>query len=1207
MKKLYFLYILSALCTSVAFTQTATPLRLEPVFPAAPEGLIWVEAEDAVTTNFANAPTLDYGSSSFRMIQLNREGTSTAAPFYAEYTVVIHTPGTWSLWVGGTPPGPQVETTASFISPLHLSIDGAEPVHLYREQVAVNERYSTVNYWFTALEPLELTEGVHTFRFEVSETRKYDSRYYFSLDAFFLLASGSAVASGTEDRAALPDRFPKNLADRTINTPYLSIPQYEYSIQTAPKERERYLLLAQVYNLIGDNASAAKTLSRGRVVAGDDPRFTLQMAKSRFWSGEIDEGLRLYREYLASPGADPSVWAEAAKMSAWLMKYQEAEELYVKAIELFPDDLNLRVNYALTLLWEGKVRDGERLLSSLWTSVKDDADSIIELGQLYLTNGYPDKAIQTWSDGIEAFPERLALYLLLIDTYGKSGQAEQATLALERIGNTFAESPRLASVLAAVEQQAAIKTATLEGYTARLRATPDNLELRQELVRAYYWNGMLSAALGEIHNILANKMFAIFKELDGDLAETYRLLDALALYETPVGGIPAAATEAATALRKAGETLLKASARNDQALRGKDAKRQAKTATELEDARRALLKALAYGEALLDWIGAVTPEARSLVEMSTSEALALVADEEMLSKLAPWLWNPDADLSLLASISGENPLAYHVRARMLLLLGRGAPSAPDGEPLEATRVSLVQAELWETGTLPADAFVPEDYYSHGPELAKIALTLTRNEPRDSAFDDGTVARASYIEQQLLEQGGTGTLLAKDMADARRVLLERARARMALRSYQYDSETQQDRRELAEVYLGLDRPDDAALALARVLAVSPSDSASMFTLGRAMEMSGDWSGAMKKYREVFDLNPRYANAVSSYNRLAGTHAPGLEARLSTTIDTGDSSTISRLAYGTPLGSSFELDASYTIRHNKIHAPASGTFPESVTLHSINLEVPAKIRGTGVTIFGALGGTAQNKLDNFLPASVADYSLETVSDYVVVSPSFKAGASWLQKGAEASLEYSFDQVEETYYRNRSAHYEHVIDIGGSYYAENSSRSFARSLSGRLNAGARGIFQAGVDDAAINTLLRVSGEARLGSVIVASPQVTLDLAAVASYQDATDTSPDDYYAPDRVITVQGGPEVAIRTDSGDTTRLSASARFWPGYYAAAGDGRLSMDGTLSLGFERRDMMLSIDAGLTWTAATDTAVSYWSGSIGASARMALGDYIIQ
>ena len=357
-----------ALC--LAFTLVSLPLglvaqgspavgRAEPVFPAETAGLVYIEGEDAVSTNFAREATMDYSSSGLRTLQLNREPQATGTPFFAEYSFIVEKDGSYELWFGGTPPGPQSELYPSYASPFSVRIDGGPPRLVYREEVDVSEPYSTVNYWFTAKDPFPLLKGGHTLRVEVAERRRYDSRYYLSLDSLFFVDSSSAVYSGKVDRALLPSHFPRDLINHPLNLPYLSVAQYESIIEAKPLVKESYLQLAQVYGLLGDYGNALKIISRGRLVAGDDPRFALLGAKNRIWSGEVDEGLRLYREYLASPGSDSAVWAEAAKVSAWLGKYPDSLALYRDALAKFPDDLNLKVNYGLTLLWAGKIVEGE--------------------------------------------------------------------------------------------------------------------------------------------------------------------------------------------------------------------------------------------------------------------------------------------------------------------------------------------------------------------------------------------------------------------------------------------------------------------------------------------------------------------------------------------------------------------------------------------------------------------------------------------------------------------------------------------------------------------------------------------------------------------------------------------------------------------------------------------------------------------------------
>lgn len=1189
--------------TSSAGTKKDVVIQVEPVYPPVADGLTWIESEDAVTTNFANDAVLDYDSSGFRMLQLNREGGSKSAPFYAEYAVVIEKPGTYAIWIGGTPPGPQAETVASFVSPLRLTIDDSEQKLLYREQVAVNERYSTIHYWFVLKENVQLDAGIHTFRFEVAEPRKYDNRFYYYLDAFFLLRDGSEAALGTVDRAVLPGKFPKDLADRRIDSPYLSIPQYEYSITANPKDPNRYLLLAQVYSLLGDNGSAVKTLSRGRVVAGDDIRFILQSAKSRIYMGEIDEGLRLYREYLASPDAERAIWAEAAKISAWLMKYQESEDLYRQAMSKYPDDMNLRLNYALTLLWQGKVKDGETELASLWKVASQDAARVGQLGELYYTSGYPERAIEIWTAGSALFPDHLDLYLRLMDAYTKTDQAANATAVATAIRTRFVPSPRLEGVLQAMDQKAKLKEDSLERYRARLREDPDNLALRQELLRAYYWNGKIQDALGESYNILANKLYTILGETDTELAETWRLLDQLSMYRPALATFETRLKTAQSLIAKHLDTLVKAKARNDQAQKGKDAKRKQKAELELAAAQAALAGQLEWATYAMDWLDWVRPEALATSEAAVIEAAAREADMTLASKLAPWTWTADSELAFLAPISAGNPLAYHAETFIRLLYGMSAPVPFSGEGMEPTGILAMRRQLWESGGVDS-SIDPAAYGVHGQELADISATLLFEPYTEGTYDESTEASARNMLVKMTDALASMPADRTNLAQASDALLARAKARLVVRMYQYDSEAQQDRREQADVLLRLDRPADAVHALDRVLAVSPTDSSSLFTIGRALEMSGNWSRAQKSYRLVYDLNPRYESASSSYNRLARAHPLSLSSGMQTLLDTDEVAVLSTLSVALPVNSVLSASATYSLDHHKLHLPADGEVPESYTAHSLMFGVPLSWYTNNIVLNLEAGGILLDRLQSFLPPSINNFSAGYIMDYVAVAPRLGASLVWKEEGLELGGSYGLHQLPETYYPASTAYYEHDLGAYGQYYKEVPARKFARVLAGRFSAGTRVVFVPGQNPD--NLIVQINAEGRIGNELVASPALTADLGVALSYQTSTQDGATGYYAPDNVITFKAGPAFTVRHGNERTVRTTASLRLWPGVYSADGSGRFAMDGAFSVGLERLTMTMGLDVSGSYTAATASDAAWWTGSLGLYGRVSLGDYII-
>jgi len=1046
---------------------------------------------------------------------------------------------------------------------------------------------------------------VHTIRLEIHETRRYDSRYYFGLDAIFLIREGSAGLG----RAGLPDRFPRDMADRTINTPYQSIPQYEYAVQQDPQNRNAYLLLAQVYTLIGDYGNAIKTLSRARIMAGEDIRFTLLTAKCRIWSGEIDEGLRLYREYLASPDADPAVWAEAAKISAWLMKYPDAEELYLRAIERYPDDLNLKVNYALTLLWQNKSKEGEQALHSLFEAQKTDPAALARLAEIYETSGYPDKAADTCSTAIELFPQQLDLYVDLIRISERNNQKERAEATRALVSRTFTPSDRLSAVLAGLDQDARLRSDALSAYRRRLEAEPDDLNLRQELVRAYYWNGMLPEALAEADNILVNKLYASLGELDTDLADVFALIDQLRLLRGAVAGLDPGAAQAVADLQKAQEALKQATAQNDKAQAKPDGAARENAAASLAAAQEALTLRLAAAKALRDQAQAVLPRAQTVLEQASSEAAGTAPDAELLEKVQPWFWSAEDELRFLDRVAETNTLANYGRLRIGLLHEKPLDLTIDPQAqTEAVRRLLGQARLWTAAATEAPTSAPdpeiEAYIAGDPALAELAAALVRPEVAAAAFSAETPDEVQEVQRALSGIRAQSAEYALKIDTARADLLRRSRIRLGVRMYEYDTNTVQDRRDMSDVYLRLERPGEAVAALDRVLRVNPGDTASLFTLGRAMEMSGDWHGAMARYRGVYELNPRYENAAASYNRLAGLHAPVLETSFSATVDANRSTELSRLAYSVPLGSFMELAFAYTQDHDKIHQPVSGEFPVSMTLHTLDLRLPARLPKYGLSLYAAGGGTLHNKLDDFLPRSVLDFDEYPLEDYVVTAPRLGAGLAW--NSAVAGLgtltlgaDYRHEQVRDTFFTGRFVYYEHVASAAAGAFFVFPYRALANTLSARANLEYEYVYSPYIEDDT-NTIVEGGGELHVENVLYARYRTLLDLGGSLIWQDARTTENIvDYFAPDKVLTLKGGLALSSVFPLGGDWNLAVSGRFWPGRYQADGEGQLLLDGGFKLEGTRGGLALYLDLN---GYRTDT---FWSATAAIGARVRLAEFL--
>ncbi len=1192
---------------------------VEPVFPPETPGFVWVEAEDAVSTNFAREATLDYSASRSRTLRLNREGDAPGAPFYAEFALLVEEAGSFRLFVAGSLPGPADELLPSYGSPVSVSVDGGAPRPLYREDVAVVESYGVGGFWYVAADRISLEAGMHTLRFEAAERRRHDRRWYLALDAFFLLADGSPVASADFDRSVLPERFPRDLSDRSLDNPYLTLAQYSARIDANPSDRNAYLSLAQVYGMIGDHANALRTLARGKLAAGDDPRFTLLSARSRVWSGEGEEGLRLFRDFLGVSGGDRAVWAEAAKMAAWLGRYDDSLGFYRDALERFPDDLNLRVNYGLTFLWAGRASEGNARIDEARTTAFASVNGVKALAEIFAVNGYPTEARDAYRDGIGRFPDELELYLLASAASLALGDSEGARSFEREAAGRFVPSPRLDALLAARRRAAELKDLALAAYSERLEANPDDLGLREELVAAYFWNGRLEQAAAEARTVLINKQYLLVDEFERELVETWRLLDELAVHRA---GFPRESSGAAAVADRLDAALAaweKAEAEAAKTELGRDAARAASAAENKARAGTDLALALLEAVHARDRVAELSARYVRALDAADAEAARASADAELLGGFGSWAWPREGDMAELASraAAGESlaaalldrvSLVERKPAEVVSRAERAARSAEPAALLPLGARARTQARIWLEGSFGDGDADPDAsaYFAHASALAGLALEYGNDAfvAEGAFFMPGATPEEARAAIAVLREAARGaTALEARAARAVEALHRRARARFLVFMYRFDSETVADRRELADVYLALGRPRDAAVQLSRALAVAPWDSGSTFALARAHELSGDWSKAMELYRRVDQIDPALSSAAVSYNRLASAHADRIEFRAGTDIDSTRTTARARIDYVANLEGKIAFVGSYSIDALRVHSAFGGSEPAVAGLQGIEAGLRFSLEKLGLRLDLAAGGTLDNRLwgeESFLFRAFEPEDLLLAH---LVAPKAGAALAWSGGPFSVNAAYVFDQLLETFLPGRDAWYEHAVELTLAAYKEFTATGPLAAVGFRGYGKLAKLFApvAGGD----NMLLTALGEGSATFLLFRSPWTVASLGGHVVYEDSADPAATDYYAPDRALVARAGPQLSSWIGVGSNRVLGLSARFWAGARVDAASTLPSFDASFRAELSKGSHAVYGEAAGSWTGDAE-GVAYWSLTARIGTAVSLPDFIL-
>jgi hypothetical protein len=204
-------------------------------FAAASPGInatgLWIEAEDAVATNFHSGKVIDIhpnGPSAGLFLRLavhKDQKHIPKAPWFANYKITIPgpaTPGnagkfhpstTWTLWLAATP------QDSGWASPVSWSIDGGEEQSLKGKRWAGgsygNSRNANAGWvfgWVNAGTLENLAPGEHEIGIRVNEPRRDGKQYVACLDALLLTNDASFVPSGPRPKYSTQPAFDELVA-----------------------------------------------------------------------------------------------------------------------------------------------------------------------------------------------------------------------------------------------------------------------------------------------------------------------------------------------------------------------------------------------------------------------------------------------------------------------------------------------------------------------------------------------------------------------------------------------------------------------------------------------------------------------------------------------------------------------------------------------------------------------------------------------------------------------------------------------------------------------------------------------------------------------------------------------------------------------------------------------------------------------------------
>ncbi len=1136
---------------------------IAPVFPETNRNLVFVEGEDAISTNFDKEPGFDFGCSGTRFLRLNQAKESPGGTgYYADYAFYVDAPGTFGFWYGGTPPGPKDTLSPSYASPFEYEVDGSgQAARVYGEGVAVTGNYAASAYW-SSFGELRLEKGMHTIRFTIKEKRRLDARYYFSLDCFFLVRkeSGKPVPG-----KPLPDTFPASLDEKKRISPFPTIDDCLVAIRDNPEDVEPLIDIARVYTLAGDNLAAVKYLKRAYAMDSENEDVLYLLARNDVWRNEIDEGLAAYDELLGLDASRIDLWLEAGKVAAINGRFDDSADIFTRGLDEHPGDADLLANLGIAYLGAGMRAEADAALETASAAAGKDSGGLKRLAQTFIANGYPDRAVESYGSAINSNPEDLDAYLLLAALYKSMNMAVKTEEVRKKVNDTFVKSERLDAYVSLFFEKLGLREKAVETYERKLAAKPNDLALRETLAQAYFRSGRKKEAIMESLNILAYYLYSELSRTDRSALDYLEGLDRSSVCTLFLSG-------ARVELEKRRSELGLRIAAYNAALKSADEyrARKAKAASEgkvfeepginpadtLGDETARLAVAVASVEALAGKIDLVT------VSVSGTEAAAKAISEKNSAEQKAfekriegrkWTWNERQYVAELSGVAGKGfALVYNVLARISLaddakrpalasiLLARERAGSPEID------FTLYEAYMRSGETEKALALFDgagkdtiRAYAPYTEALSSMAGSLFADDrpPGGTAVAVDPKKKADEAMSRISDAVKNLDALAKRSSESYSILLSAYRQKMTRAFLAYEESTYLIRGELGDFF----GREDALAAIAqyeRALAIDPWDAGTLYKTGKAYADAGLWQTAKEYFRRVFWADPSYENASSLYNEIAREHADSIDVSASYLADTASVTWNVDAKYSIELNESIGIEASYEGTNKRIfrwEKLPDGLEDYAYTVHSLSLGLPLTFMAGGFTISPAIGFDITLN-DNLYAEESATVPFGQFGDKNVPPSAFFELFNILYP--EARLDFSavpssgmnlsgsafFGLQPETlgFLKND------VYELGGTL---NVGMSLAgtdlpviENASARLYGEGEYIFDS-YTSAGYNVIYAALGELSYAIIRSEEPSFTLSLFGNAYYQDSTipkdiaEYDKIDYYSPQDVFLAGGG----------------------------------------------------------------------------------------
>ncbi|MCX8125021.1 MAG: hypothetical protein N3F66_12785 [Spirochaetes bacterium] len=954
---------------------------------------IWIEGENAVSTNFAREPIYNFFCSNKFALQLSKDVEPPQEGYFATYVFYVTHTKEYDLWMGCTPPGSRYKDRPGYASPIEWKIDNGPFQTASAENVYVKSFYGIGGYYWVKIASGTLNAGKHTLTIRVKQKRSSGWDYYFYIDAIVLFPQYSTGIAKLMD---FPEVWPQDFTtpgDGIIfNTPEF----YEKKLRANISDREALFTLVQIYGWLYDYNKAIFLLQKYLEKNPRDIDMRLQLAAFYSWSDQLDAAISEYKNIISIDEKNITARKLLSVLAGWNNRYDEAIKYYQEIIAIEPENVDAYVSLATQYSWKGEMNRAIATFEKAESLAPNNADVLEVLGDNYYWAGRAYDAIRQYYRIIDIDEKRISAYKKLAKIYLDLGESAKASKIINDAKQVVDLYPELSGISLDVKDELAKeRKALIESYKEALVKNPDDINLRKGLVDTYIWNRMYADAVREYDALLAYKMFHSIEQAEQKLAR-------LAIHTVGLQSLKPVITHIQDDVRTLQKQYAKLIADKKKGIIAppsiaRDRARLEAYAAKLKDIQKELYL---YN----DIIAAFGKDVQTYTAMQAATGFQLEHGRILryaatATKLNPQLYQP-----------------YKVQGTIELLYGSPSRSIDYFETvkkLSATAefpglpMAYAQTEKFSRAIALLEESLQNKKIATGYKTdIEAVLSLAK---LDKGEEAGIQASVSDFEESL---SNVVTLLEAVSSDVdQKLVFGCATIRNVYEKQFMDLELDNARiyKEIANFYLQNGNYNASREYYSNILKVQPLNVEANFAMGSINELLGYWKDAKENYEICINAQPDFEHARKAHYELQKQHAPSISANgiyFHDNIRTRFGIDVSGLYEPSQY---FTLQAGYEFRKQtdtggiattgQLFYPSDG----NVTMHRAFAQMSIPVRILYMRFFAQLGGNMYSGTVNY-----GNPLYDSTLNYM--SLTYGAGVWWTPPATGITVKVTYSHDDE-----------------------------------------------------------------------------------------------------------------------------------------------------------------------------------------------------